>query len=91
MLRVFFHTGGETWPGELLLRLFPGITRQIAHCFDRTIYVVGTNGKTSTSKLVREMLKHEEYALITNPSGANLLNGLVTNFFLQKKIFKNNT
>lgn len=87
-LKNFFKSGGETWPGEIVLRIYPSITKHLAKYFTKIIFIVGTNGKTSTTKLLKEVLKEAGYDVISNPSGANLLNGVVGNILLQKKFFK---
>ncbi|MGK7954019.1 MAG: MurT ligase domain-containing protein, partial [Crocosphaera sp.] len=42
------------------------------------ILVVGTNGKTTTSLLLRTILEDQNYKVAHNETGANLINGLVT-------------
>jgi UDP-N-acetylmuramyl tripeptide synthase len=39
---------------------------------------VGTNGKTTTSLLLRTILENQGYKVIHNVTGANLINGLIT-------------
>ncbi|PJE63944.1 hypothetical protein COU89_00550 [Candidatus Roizmanbacteria bacterium CG10_big_fil_rev_8_21_14_0_10_45_7] len=87
-------SGGETWPGELVLRLLPGIKNKLPKLFGRVIVIAGTNGKTSTTKTIVELLQNEGSAkgrsafgqkkVITNPSGANLVNGIVSSILARK-------
>ena len=50
---------GETWPGEIALRLRPSITSILVHKLpDGVILVAGTNGKTTTSLMVKTILEH---------------------------------
>lgn len=42
------------------------------------ILVVGTNGKTTTSLLLRTILENQGFKVAHNDTGANLINGLVT-------------
>ncbi len=88
VLKRVFKTAGETWPGEIALRIYPNLPKHLSKYFKKIIFVVGTNGKTSTSKLLKEVLIEAGYEVISNPSGANLLNGIVSNILLQKKLFK---
>ncbi|YAI82447.1 MAG: MurT ligase domain-containing protein [cyanobacterium endosymbiont of Rhopalodia sterrenbergii] len=42
------------------------------------ILVIGTNGKTTTSLLLRTILENQGFKVAHNDTGANLINGLVT-------------
>lgn len=70
---------GATWPGEIALTLSPSILRPLARQFKQgVILVVGTNGKTTTSLMIKTILTYEGAKVVYNSSGANLLNGLVS-------------
>ena len=66
-------------PGEISRRLHP---RLLPLLFDQVskgvILVVGTNGKTTTSLLLKQILDDSGFKVIHNSSGANLINGLIT-------------
>ena len=71
--------GGSTFPGKLALRLCPDVLGELAkdiHC----IVVTGTNGKTTTSRMVEQMLKDSGRTYFCNKSGANLLTGITAEF-----------
>lgn len=89
ILRAFFNTGGETWPGELVLRLNRSVGRELSGLFDEVIFIVGTNGKTSTAKLLKDLLVKTGHSVLSNVSGANMLNGVVSGVLLHKKLLKN--
>lgn len=82
----FFSTvlglgAGETWPGEIALRLRPNITSVLVNKLpDGVILVAGTNGKTTTSLMVKTILEHIGDSVVHNATGANLLNGIVSSF-----------
>lgn len=80
--------GGETWPGEIVRR-FIYKPQHIRSLFDKVILVVGTNGKTSTTKILVQIFKHAGHTVITNASGANLLNGILSSILVQKKLWRN--
>lgn len=76
------NTGsGGTWPGEIALRVNPNI---LSYFFSNTkkgiIIVAGTNGKTTTSKIIYEFIEKQnpQDNIIHNDSGANLENGIVS-------------
>ncbi|MEM6610852.1 MAG: Mur ligase family protein [Cyanobacteria bacterium P01_C01_bin.72] len=66
-------------PGEISRRLhdrlLPLLFEQVSQ---GVILVVGTNGKTTTSLLLKQILSDRGYEVIHNSSGANLINGLIT-------------
>ncbi len=66
-------------PGEISRRLHP---RLLPLLFEQVgqgvILIVGTNGKTTTSLLLRTILEDRGYQVTHNSSGANLINGLIT-------------
>jgi len=74
--KTFNFGAGGTWPGEIALKIDPNILRKIAP--KNIILVAGTNGKTTTSLMVKTLLENGEHRVIHNASGANLLNGVVS-------------
>lgn len=73
------HRGGTTLPGKVAFKIYPGILKSIAENFE-IIMVTGTNGKTTTTRIIEEILKNSRIDYITNKSGANLLSGITTIF-----------
>ena len=68
---------GSTWPGHIALNLNPNFINQIlAKSKTQIILVTGTNGKTTTAKLLETILDTNGKKVILNSSGANLLNGI---------------
>lgn len=66
-------------PGEISRRLHPRMLPLLFNQVSRSvILVVGTNGKTTTSLLLKNILEDSGYSVVHNASGANLINGLVT-------------
>ena len=71
---------GETWPGEVALK-FKDILSSFTSKLKRgVILIAGTNGKTTTSLMIKRVLEKKGFRVIHNESGANLLNGLVSSF-----------
>lgn len=71
--------GGTTLPGKVALKVYPNILRVVARGF-KTIMITGTNGKTTTSRIIEQILKENNIRYITNKSGANLLSGITTTY-----------
>ncbi len=80
---------GSTWPGHVALYIDPNVVSHIIkHSALTTILVAGTNGKSTTSSMIRTQLEHLGNIVIYNEQGANLLNGvassLIRTFTLKK-------
>ncbi|MEB3160668.1 MAG: Mur ligase family protein [Synechocystis sp.] len=75
-------------PGEIARRLHPRmlslLTQQIKQ---GVILVVGTNGKTTTSLLLRKILVDQGFQVTHNATGANLINGLITALLADADLF----
>lgn len=66
-------------PGEMARRLQPKVLPLLFGQVRRgVILIVGTNGKTTTSLLLRTILERQGWRVAHNATGANLINGLVT-------------
>lgn len=79
--RTFNLGAGVTWAGEIALRLDPQIFPKLLPKGAKVILVAGTNGKTTTAKLLRHILGKR---VIHNETGANVLNGLVGSLIVSK-------
>ncbi|MBI2032293.1 MAG: DUF1727 domain-containing protein, partial [Candidatus Levybacteria bacterium] len=78
-IRALRLGSGSTWPGHIVLSINPNFVNQILKKSEiKIIVIAGTNGKTTTGKLISTILKKDNKKVIRNASGANLLNGLAT-------------
>lgn len=82
--RAFNLGAGETWPGEIALKFDPEILSKIIP--QNIILVAGTNGKTTTSLLLKNILEKNGNEVIHNASGANLLNGIISALITSPKV-----
>ncbi len=74
---------GSTWPGHLALKINPDFIKIMVDKSNlRVILVAGTNGKTTTSLLLKTILEYSGKKVIHNSSGANLLNGIASTLLL---------
>lgn len=64
-----------TVAGRIQPKLLQLLCRQVKH---GVILIAGTNGKTTTSLLLRTMLERQGWRVAHNAAGANLVNGLMT-------------
>lgn len=74
-----FRNGGSSLPGKLTLALDPHILQSFSKRYDLVI-VTGTNGKTLTTALSVRVLRTKYDQVLTNPTGSNMEQGIVTTF-----------
>ncbi|MBP1632529.1 MAG: hypothetical protein H6Q11_817, partial [Acidobacteria bacterium] len=71
--------GGSALPGLVAEKVDPRtIERLVAPIRQGVIVVTGTNGKTTTTKMLVAMLESEGRRVVTNPTGSNLARGIAT-------------
>jgi lipid II isoglutaminyl synthase (glutamine-hydrolysing) len=69
---------GNALPGLVVEKLFPRyLTRAMAALPEGVVVVTGTNGKTTTTKMVATILA-EKYRVLTNDTGSNFVRGAIT-------------
>ena len=71
--------GGTAMPGKAALTVYPALLSRLGQGVE-TVVITGTNGKTTTSGMLRHMLDDEGLAYISNRSGANLTSGITAEF-----------
>ena len=76
-----FGRGGTALPGRVALKLCPDIL-SICSRGVTTLAVTGTNGKTTSVRIVETALRNEGRAVFSNRSGANLMDGIACEFIL---------
>lgn len=68
-------SGGTSLPGKLALKIYPQMLDHLSALF-RITMITGTNGKTTTSRIVASMMEQKGLKVIANKSGANLSSGI---------------
>jgi len=88
LIKIFKFGNGYTLPGHLAQKIYPDIWRSpTLQNFNNIILVSGTNGKTTTAKLITHLLVKNGFSVISNASGANLVNGLLSSLLVQTSFF----
>jgi UDP-N-acetylmuramyl tripeptide synthase len=86
MSRITNKGNGSTWPGHIALFFQKTFIKDIlANAKTQIILIAGTNGKTTTSKMITTILKEDRKTAFTNESGANLLNGIASALLLHTR------
>ncbi|MCX7622141.1 MAG: Mur ligase family protein [Thermomicrobium sp.] len=79
--RTFQLGGGTALPGLVALAVRPMLLQELAERLPHgTIVVAGTNGKTTTARLIAELLHGSGYSVVHNRSGSNLPRGIASAF-----------
>lgn len=83
VLEKFFKRG-STLPGKIALKFDPEILKSLTKNYE-IIVVTGTNGKTLTTALTVGILEKAFGPVVTNPTGANMITGIVSTFLKAPK------
>jgi UDP-N-acetylmuramyl tripeptide synthase len=79
MLARIAHHGGSALPGRVVERIDPGfLARTLDEMSLGVVLVSGTNGKTTTTRMVSSMLSRLGFKVFTNPTGSNFTRGVVS-------------
>lgn len=71
--------GGTNLPGRIAKRINPSILTELSKGI-KIIIVTGTNGKTTTTKMIAQILEDAGIKYFTNKSGANIQTGIIATF-----------
>lgn len=70
---------GSALPGLIVEKLNPRFLQQsIGKLPDGVIVVTGTNGKTTTTKIIAELLEKDGKRVLTNRTGSNFVRGIIS-------------
>ncbi len=88
LVRSLKLSAGSVLPGAIARRIFPNVLPELFQQAQKgVILVVGTNGKTTTSLLIKAILTAQGYRIAHNAAGANLINGLTTALLEQANLW----
>lgn len=75
--------GGSSLPGKIAKKIDPTVLEALSQDIP-VVMISGTNGKTLTTSLTVQILKQIYPTVITNPTGANLEQGIISTFLSAK-------
>lgn len=74
---------GSSLPGKAARKIYPCILHDLAkQVREGIIMISGTNGKTTTSNMITEILIDAGHSIIANREGANMIAGVTTSFLM---------
>ena len=79
------HRGGTAMPGRYALKICPQLLSMLAKNV-RTVAITGTNGKTTCARMIEEAFAGEGKRFFSNRSGANLIDGITTEFVINSSL-----
>lgn len=73
-------------PGRIALKICPDLLGRLAKNVT-TVIVTGTNGKTTTARMIEQAMADSGISFFANKSGANLLSGVTAEFAVHSGTF----
>lgn len=70
--------GGSAAPGLYSLKIQPKLTSSLASQIPQNIIITGTNGKTTTSRMLSQFLESGGFRVLHNSTGSNLERGIAS-------------
>ncbi|MFJ7286996.1 MurT ligase domain-containing protein [Curtobacterium sp. NPDC098951] len=71
--------GGSAYPGFIVLKLVPDFLQHVTRQFPNgVVFVLGSNGKSTTTHMISDIVRAHGLRVFTNPSGANLPQGIAS-------------
>ena len=79
------HRGGTAMPGRYALKVCPELLGILSRSV-KTVAITGTNGKTTSSRMVEQAFADAGLSYFANRSGANLISGITTEFVMNSSL-----
>lgn len=78
-LHMAGRSGGQALPGLIVEKTVPGyLSAMLAQLPGGVVVITGTNGKTTTTKMVTELLEQNGQKVLTNATGSNMTRGIIS-------------
>ena len=79
LVNLIDRSRGTNFSGQTAIRLMPGFVRGFKGIdYDKVIFITGTNGKSTTTNMVRGTLVSAGKTVACNVEGANMMPGVAT-------------
>jgi lipid II isoglutaminyl synthase (glutamine-hydrolysing) len=85
--RTFKLGGGSAAPGLYALKIDPNLIKNLSSQIETNIIITGTNGKTTTARLLNHLLIKKSVRTLRNQTGSNLERGIASAFIQYSTIF----
>ncbi|MBU1031769.1 DUF1727 domain-containing protein [Patescibacteria group bacterium] len=78
LTKLFRFGGGSAAPGLFALKIDPGLVAKLSQRIPKNIIITGTNGKTTTARMLAHFTKANGLKVIRNHTGSNLERGIAS-------------
>src|SRR5919106_538343 len=86
--RTLKRGGGTTYPGVLARRVDPKVLAKLSRKLSQgSVAITGTNGKTTTTRMVSDILRSVGVRVANNSTGANLVTGVTATLVSDSSLF----
>ena len=79
------HRGGTAMPGRWALKVCPDLLELLAKDVN-SVAITGTNGKTTSARMIEQAFSESGLNYFANRSGANLISGITTEFVMNASL-----
>ncbi|MDO8498377.1 MAG: MurT ligase domain-containing protein [bacterium] len=76
--RFFKVGGGSAAPGLYALKIYPQLVSDLASKIPHSIVITGTNGKTTTARMLAHFAQNSGLKVLRNATGSNLERGIAS-------------
>ncbi len=87
LTRLFKIGGGSAAPGLYALKIEPELIQKLSSGISKNIVITGTNGKTTTARLLSHFLISRNLKIIRNSTGSNLERGIASSLIAKATFF----
>lgn len=78
LVRTLKLGGGSAAPGLYALKIYPNLIQRLSQNIPQSIFISGTNGKTTTARLLAHFTKGQNIKTIHNSTGSNMERGIAS-------------
>lgn len=87
LTKLFNLGGGSAAPGLYAQKIFPGLIEELTKQVPVNIVITGTNGKTTTSRMISHFAKAGNIKVLRNSTGSNLERGITSSLIASSNLF----
>jgi len=88
LLAKLLHKNGSMISGKVAVSIQKDFVKHFSNIdYDKTIFVTGTNGKTTTTNLLAHTMISSNKTVATNSEGANMMSGVATTLIKNSSLF----
>jgi lipid II isoglutaminyl synthase (glutamine-hydrolysing) len=87
--RLLKTGGGSAAPGYYALKIYPDLLPSLIRNIQTNVVITGTNGKTTTARILNHFIEKEGISILRNSTGSNLERGIVSSLINSSDLFGN--